>query len=115
MSIKKNYYNFINFIIKTVPAFLDSKIEYKSEDNVFILRTTNKHLLSLLSFLKNNQHLQFKTLISITATDFPQNKNRFELSYFLLSYKLNTRLIIKLSTNDTTPVNSIVSIYKGAN
>lgn len=115
MTVKNNHYNFINFIIKTVPAFIDSNIKYKSKDNVFILKTKNEHLLNLLSFLKNNQHLQFKTLVSITATDFPQNKKRFELSYFLLSYKLNTRLIIKLNTNDTTPVNSIVSIYSGAN
>lgn len=115
MLLKKNYYNFLNFIIKTVPGFIEGNIKYKSKENLFVLKTKNKHLLGLLTFLKNNQHLQFKTLISITATDFPQNKERFELSYFLLSYKLNTRLIIKLTTNDTTPVNSIVSIYSGAN
>jgi NADH/F420H2 dehydrogenase subunit C len=72
-------------------------------------------LLNLITFLKDNQLLQFKTLISITAVDYPKNKNRFEINYFLLSYKLNTRIIIKLNTSDILPVPSITSIFKGAN
>ena len=34
---------------------------------------------------------------------------------YLLSYKLNTRIIIKLNTSDTKPVDSVTSIFKGAN
>ena len=59
--------------------------------------------------------MQFKTLISITAVDYPKNKNRFEINYFLLSYKLNTRIIIKLYTSDTKPVPSVTNVFKGAN
>ena len=42
-------------------------------------------------YQKNNQLLQFKTLISITAVDYPKNKDRFEVNYFLLSYKLKIK------------------------
>ena len=68
-----------------------------------------------MNFLKNNYFLQFKSLISITAVDYPDKKDRFEVNYFLLSYKLNTRIIVKISTNDVTPIKSISSIFSSAN
>lgn len=110
----QNSYNLMNYLLKTVPRFID-KIQLNTTENRLVLFTSNSNLLNLITFLKNDQLLQFKTLISITAVDYPQNKDRFEINYFLLSYKLNTRLIIKLSTSDTKPVHSITSIYKGAN
>ena len=64
--------------------------------------------------MKNHYQLQFKTLISITAVDYPNKLDRFEVNYFLLSYKLNTRLIIKINTTDTNPIKSITSIYSSA-
>ena len=111
----KNSYNLINYLIQCIPNFINNKIKLNLKEKTITLYTTNDNLLNLLTFLKNNQLLQFKTLISITAVDYPTKKNRFEINYFLLSYKLNTRIIIKLETTDTVPVNSIVSIYKGAN
>ena len=114
-NIIKNCYNLANYLIKIVPSFIDKNIQINIKENILIINTTKEALLNLLLFLKNNQFLQFKTLVSITAVDYPKKKNRFEINYFLLSYKLNTRIIIKLETNDTTPVPSITSIYKGAN
>ena len=113
--ITKNCYNLANYLIKIAPSFIDKNIQINIKENILIINTTKEALLNLLLFLKNNQFLQFKTLVSITAVDYPKKKNRFEINYFLLSYKLNTRIIIKLETNDTTPVPSITSIYKGAN
>ncbi len=113
--VTKNCYNLANYVIKIAPSFIDKNIQINIKENILIINTTKEALLNLLLFLKNNQFLQFKTLVSITAVDYPKKKNRFEINYFLLSYKLNTRIIIKLETNDTTPVPSITSIYKGAN
>jgi len=110
----KNTFNLVNYLIRSVPKFIQ-KVRINTKSNNITLYTNNNMLLDLLNFLKNNQLLQFKTLISITAVDYPKNDKRFEVNYFLLSYKLNTRLIIKLYTNDTEPVNSVTPIYKGAN
>lgn len=110
----KNTYNLLNFLLKTIPLFL-IKLQVNIKENLIIITTKHEHLLNLITFLKDNQLLQFKTLISITAVDYPKNKNRFEINYFLLSYKLNTRIIIKLNTSDILPVPSITSIFKGAN
>jgi NADH-quinone oxidoreductase subunit C len=110
----KNTYNLLSFLLKTIPLFL-IKLQVNIKENLIIITTKHEYLLNLITFLKDNQLLQFKTLISITAVDYPKNKNRFEINYFLLSYKLNTRIIIKLNTSDILPVPSITSIFKGAN
>lgn len=108
-------FNLLNYIIKVLPNFLISnQTIVKFSNNDFIISVNNKNLLSILYFFKNNYFLQFKTLISITAVDYPKEKNRFEINYFLLSYRLNTRIILKLKTDGITPVPSITSIYKGA-
>merc|ERR1712087_896471 len=43
--------------------------------------------------------MQFKTLIDITAIDFLNNHNRFELVYSLLSIRY-LRIFIKIYLND---------------
>jgi NADH:ubiquinone oxidoreductase subunit C len=58
---------------------------------------------------------QYKTLIAITAADFLENTERFKIFYFLLSYKLNNRLILSINTTDKIPISSITSLYQGAN
>jgi NADH-quinone oxidoreductase subunit C len=108
-------YNLLNYLIKVIPGCLQHNIGFKLNDNTITLTTNNSNLLLLLNFLKNNYFLQFKSLISITAVDYPEKKDRFEINYFLLSYKLNTRIIIKIATNDITPINSVSSIFSSAN
>jgi NADH:ubiquinone oxidoreductase subunit C len=117
VSTKKNLitYNLLNFLINIIPICLEKEIKFKLIDNTIVILTNNLNLILLLNFLKNNYFLQFKTLIALTAIDYPSQKNRFEINYFLLSYKLNNRIIIKIKTNDITPINSITSIYNSAN
>lgn len=110
-----NTFNFINFLIKVIPQYINKNIDFKLSDESISITTDKKNLILLLNFLKNNYLLQFKTLISITAVDYPERSNRFEINYFLLSYKLNKRIIIKVHTNDVTPIPSITDLFSSAN
>ena len=114
-NVIKNTYNLINYLLKTIPLFINRDIKINHRENVLTLYVSRENLLNIVKFLKDNQLLQFKTLISITAVDYPKNKERFEVNYFLLSYKLNKRIILKVNTDDVTPLPSLTSIYKGAN
>ena len=107
--------NLINYLISILNNKLFNKIKLKTSTNTIIIHTNAENLMSLLQVLKNHSLLQFKTLISITAVDYPQRERRFEVNYFLLSYLLNTRLIIKTNTDDVHPIPSISSIYSSAN
>jgi len=106
-----NSYNIINYLLKIFPYNFFKKIIYKTIDNTLIFFINKINLKFYINFLKNHYSLQFKTLTTITATDYPQQKERFEISYFLLSYFLNTRICIKIYTNDITPIESINKVY----
>ncbi len=112
--INKKPYYLIYFLIKNIPKYLTGKIIYKIQEHTISIWTNNNDLLYILQFLKKSYFLQFKTLISITAVDYPENNKRFEINYFLLSYKLNQRLILKIKTEDINPVMSITSLYKSS-
>lgn len=113
MEKKFNYY-FLTHILKLWPYKIIEKIYYKKTENIFTFLINPNYLNHFLIFLKNNTLLQFKTLIAITAVDYPEKENRFEINYFLLSYQLNTRIIIKVNTSDIKPISSIYNIYPSA-
>jgi len=108
-------YKIVNYLTSVIPNYIEKDINVTLSANEITLQTTNEKLVPLMRFLRDHYYLQYKTLISLTAVDYPSKENRFEVNYFLLSYKLNSRIIIKLQTNDVTPVNSITSVFKSAN
>merc|ERR1712224_629886 len=66
-------------------------------------------------FLKNSKFMQFKTLIDITAIDFLNNYNRFEIVYSLLSVRYNLRIFIKIYLNEFFITKTISDLYLSAN
>lgn len=112
---KNNIYNILNYLIKTIPGYINKTIKINLTQNVVTIYTNSEKLVPLLKFLRDNFYLQYKTLISVTAVDYPNHEKRFEINYFLLSYKLNSRIIIKVETDEYTPINSVTSIFKSAN
>lgn len=68
----------------------------------------------VLEFLKRDQNSRFSQLITITAIDRPEKANRFEVVYCLLSLVFNRRVVVKIKTDEDTPVNSVTNIYSCA-
>jgi NADH/F420H2 dehydrogenase subunit C len=94
-----------------VPKFIKKSSISKEE---IVIYTYPQHLVSLLTFLKDHTNSQYKMLVDITAVDFPENEERFEVVYFLLSVKYNSRIIIKVAINEIAPVPSIEKIFPNA-
>lgn len=113
--MNKQVYNLLNYIIKTSPAFVKTKINLRLSDDTLVIHTSRESLITLLYFLRSHINLQFKTLISITAVDYPELSERFEVNYFLLSYKLNTRITVKVTTDDINPIPSATEVFSSAN
>ncbi|HUT48059.1 MAG TPA: NADH-quinone oxidoreductase subunit C [Alphaproteobacteria bacterium] len=78
------------------------------------INTQRASLIKLLIFLRDDSNCQFKVLVDVTAVDFPERDERFEVVYNLLSVSLNQRIRIKVATDETTPVPSVTSIYSTA-
>ncbi len=106
--------NLIIYLLKILPFNFFEKIIYKIKDNTIIFTIQKNNLNFLINLLKNHYLFQFKTLISITCVDFPEKENRFEIIYFLLSYKLNLRVMVKTFTNEISPIESITTIFPSA-
>ncbi len=81
---------------------------FKNELSVIILYN---HLLFALNLLKNHIGFQYKVLSSISGVDFLGKKYRFAVVYELLSVKLNRRLRLKVFSNETTNISSIISVF----
>ena len=69
----------------------------------------------VLSFLRDDASCNFKQLVDITGVDYPNRDERFEVVYNLLSLNHNTRIRVKVLTNETAPVDSVVDLFSTAN
>lgn len=72
-------------------------------------------IVKVLTFLRDDTTCSFEQLTDITAVDWPERAERFEVVYILLSYRHNRRIRVKVSTDEDTPVQSVVPVYNAAN
>lgn len=68
----------------------------------------------VLKFLRDDSMCRFEVLIDICGVDWPARENRFDVVYHLLSPRTNQRIRVKLETNETTPVPSVIDIFAAA-
>lgn len=81
-------------------AFGDLTLEAKSDQ-----------IVSLLTFLKTDSRCRFTSLIDICGVDYPARQLRFDVVYHMLSMHLNHRIRIKVQTDETTPVPSVIDVF----
>ena len=70
---------------------------------------------SITSILKLNNICKFRTLIDITAIDYPAEEKRFKLVYHYLSMQQNIRIRLKSSIKEGQIVPSITKLFPAAN
>jgi NADH-quinone oxidoreductase subunit C len=71
-------------------------------------------IIAIVTFLRDDPRCQFVSFIDVTAVDWPAREQRFDVVYHFLSPKMNTRVRIKVVTDEVTPVPSIISVFPGA-
>src|SRR5689334_22315782 len=72
-------------------------------------------IVKVASFLRDDPGCRFVSIIDITAIDWPSRDRRFDVVYHFLSPTKNTRIRLKIETDEATPVASITDIFPGAN
>lgn len=100
-------------ILASKAAELITNSEIKND--TIILHTTSDSLIKLLIWLRDDAQTMFKQLIDITAVDYPERENRFEVIYQLLSLKHNIRLAVKVPASEKSHVESVVDVFGDAN
>ncbi|WP_421709862.1 NADH-quinone oxidoreductase subunit C [Algihabitans sp.] len=92
----------------------ESVAEIESIRGELIVWTSTERLVELLTQLRDDQNLLFKQLVDVTAVDYPDRQQRFEVVYNLLSLKHNQRLRVKLAADDETTVPSVAAVFSSA-
>jgi len=95
-------------------AVHDALDEVESIRGELIVWTTPERLIGLLVQLRDNQNLLFKQLVDITAVDYPDRQQRFEVVYNLLSLKHNQRIRVKVAADEDTVVPSASGAFSSA-
>lgn len=71
-------------------------------------------IVRIVTFLRDDGRCQFWNIVDVTAVDWPARERRFDVVYHLLSPKQNQRIRVKIETDETTPVPSIIGVFPGA-
>jgi NADH-quinone oxidoreductase subunit C len=71
-------------------------------------------IVKIVRFLRDDPRCQFISIIDVTAVDYPARERRFDVVYHFLSPRQNTRIRVKIETDEITPVPSIYSEFPGA-
>lgn len=79
------------------------------------LNVARDKIVDVLKFLRDDAGCRFEVLIDICGVDWPARESRFDVVYHLLSPRLNQRIRVKLETDETTPVASVVDVFSAAN
>jgi len=103
-------YNFKKYVLMLFPSTSGFLAQ---GELVFIVPA--KKIKNFLRFLKDHSHTQFKLLSDISGADYPYKKNRFEVTYNLISITYNTRISIITYVDEITSIDSIVDLYKCSN
>jgi NADH-quinone oxidoreductase subunit C len=74
-----------------------------------------EQIVPVATKLRDDDGCRFEVLIDICGVDYPERERRFDVVYHLLSVRRNLRLRIKLETDETAPVPSVVEIFPTAN
>ena len=72
-------------------------------------------LKEVLAVLRDDRRCRFGCLIDICGVDYPDREQRFEVVYHLLSPWLNHRVRVRIATDETTPVPSVIELFRCAN
>jgi NADH-quinone oxidoreductase subunit C len=71
-------------------------------------------VVKVATFLRDDPACQFINVIDVTAVDWPSREQRFDVVYHFLSPRLNQRVRLKIVTDETTPVPSLIGVFRGA-
>jgi NADH dehydrogenase (ubiquinone) Fe-S protein 3 len=106
--VVKSHYEYLNLLLSKI--ILD--MHYQKNNLVICVKPEN--IFFVLKFLKLHSNTQYAVLSSVSGVDFPFRKQRFEVSYDLLSIRFNSRIRVKTFVDENTPLVSAVSIFSAA-
>jgi NADH-quinone oxidoreductase subunit C len=100
---------------KTITAALPSAVTgYTLAYHELTVTAQASDIVAVMRFLRDDPACLFWSLLDVTAVDWPSRERRFDVVYHLLSPKRNARIRVKIETDETRPVDSIIEVFPTA-
>lgn len=94
-------------VVASLPGVTATRIE-KGE---LIALADARYTGSLMTTLRDDPRCRFEQMMDLCGVDWPQRAERFDVVYNLLSVSLNHRVRVIITTDETTPVPSVHTIW----
>ena len=92
----------------------DSVTDYEFFKDELCLNAKRDDIERILNFLRDDKECACRLLMDICGSDYPDRLERFDVVYNLLSLRHNHRIRVRVTTDEDTPVPSVVDIYSSA-
>jgi len=100
-------------VIDALSGTLSVWLEGASEQHGEIILTAKREVIeTVLRSLKEDH--DYQQLMEIAGADYPDRSERFEVVYMLLSLTKNHRIMVKCSTDASTPVPTVTTLWPNA-
>jgi len=99
-------------VVEAAKAVLgESLLDVKEAVGEITLTVRRESLIEVLKALRDTPGLEYQQLMDMPGVDYPDQAERFEVNYELLSLTKNRRIRVKVTTDETTPVPSATSLW----
>ena len=113
---KINNNNALNKIHNALVSTIDREdYSLKFRNDIYELDLKKSQLIKVVKVIKENEKLKFNQFIDLTAVDYPNKINRFQMVYVFLSVDFNLRLIIRFDIKENEAVDSLVNLFPACN
>lgn len=105
--------------LKDLAVYLGEKLGARIQESVLAYGELTvtvgvSDIVDVMSFLRRDVQCQFVSIIDVCGVDYPYRDKRFDVVYHLLSPRQNSRIRVKVETDEDTPVPSVTGVFPGA-
>ena len=86
-------------------------IEVKEQADEVTLTVERDGVADACRLLRDTPGLEYQQLMEIAGVDYPENPERFEVNYHLLSLTMNRRIRVKVRTDEVMPVPTVTQLW----
>lgn len=81
------------------------------DQDEWVLDAERDSLLALMTTLRDDPRFAYEQAMDVCGVDWPDRPERFDVVYNLLSVSWNRRLRVIVTTDETTPVPSVYTVW----
>ena len=92
-------------------AIGDALLDATEHVGEITLTVRRESVVDVCGALRDTPGLEYQQLMDIAGVDYPDRAERFDVNYCLLSLTKNRRIVVKVNTDEATPVPSVTGLW----